>query len=829
MSKCCCRSVTNVFGPTGPQGPPGLSTQTGATGPQGPPGPTTPGPPGPQGPPGGIGPTGPQGVIGGLGPTGPQGVIGGLGPTGAQGATGVGGLVNINRTFFVDQMYGTAGGIPDSLNNPYQTLAQAFAAYVPANGPATIFVQPGTYVGAGNLAADKLTYHFESNTTVNVTGGTTLFTVAAGTTFGVTGYCNFVVPLSPNTFLMSLNNSSPVLFECDTVASSSIMAPADISVSSSSNLTLHIRRSYTANGRRILSNAGTVSSLIPNVFLSNTGGMFITMNGGATSSTIETVNSNSTVAGIIGSGQIKINYYANLLAGTQIANVSGGSVLRLDISKLEIQNVTVGSAFTVSGVGSSLQYNGNYAKFLGSAGFQALANSTLDIIIRRVEYSLDGFLGTARFLINTNSTTTCTIQDFSMTAAGVNIGYVFSIDLPVSHTSYIQKVSLNNSGMRLIGHTNSITDVSYVFDSITNVVPTTSLPLISIQAAQQGFIYLQIGLANVSIDNQSFVYIDQAFINYNISNADVTFTNNVGTVKAGLFMDSLSSANGRIGRMNCVGGVCINNQSNSGTQESTLFFGLLSTTNYPVIVKDLGTSFFNVKGTLMDIFGNTRGVSHEGGKLSIEVDNIKFETGNVFYITSLANETSIRFGKATILGDVNTTFCFNNSNDTLISIIGKHIEMGDARSMLFVAPTTRGVNWNSNIDFVEIARGPLVILNHPPVVGNGSYKFFFDTGIIDTAGFDAITLNTNETNVDIWVKGYINAGNYPLVISALVPSNRIRLINSTLIAGAAALGSIFSATPVVVLNQGMIASNKAPVAPASLLVPGNFNVNASQI
>lgn len=774
-----------------------------------------------QGPPG-VGNTGATGA------TGEPGEPGAVGDTGATGPAGTpAGPVNVNQTFFVDEVYGSAGGLPDQFDNPYQTLEQAFAAYIPASGPATIFVQPGTYTNTGNLAADGLTWHFEPNTTINVAGGTTLFNVGISTSFSVTGYGNFVIPVTANTFLLSLNNSIPVLFEADTITSSCPSATSDVTVSATSTLSLTIRRTLTCSGRSFISNSGVVAFTVPSVLLTSTGSLCTTNVGGITSSTLENVTNQSANPTIVGSGQFDINNFVDGATGYQIVNVSGGAVLRVNINNLTVANSDTGVCFSVTGAGSNFQYTGKFAQFVGIGAFEALNGSFMDVNIERVVYALDGLIGFAQFLYNNLSTTSCTIQDFAMTSADATVGIVLVVNDPVDHTSYIQKMSLNNSGMRIINHTGSTTDISYVFDSIVNVVPTVTAPLILIQSIPTRFVYLKIGLAVVSVDDNNFVYVNNANLSYDFGNIDVSIANVIAPVRACIYMDGLSTSNGKFNRMNCTNCSCINNQSTSVTEESTVTFGFLTNSLQTAFIKGGGNALFGIKGSSVQSTGAAGVLSQSSATVSIDVDYISFSTGVVFYFFQGSVECNILFGTITAAGDVSTTVLVVEGDEFILNVQGSKIQLTTCSTIFQISPMNVLGEVNVHVNNMNAGNGTIAVLQEPGNPG-GSIKFFFDTATNTGIANDSFSVSTN-TDIDIWISGYINSGNIPINIISPTATSRLRLLNSTLIARPAAPGSITSVGAVVINNQGMCCSNLAVLAPVTVLTVANYDVNVGYV
>lgn len=789
----CCKCLVIKSGPTGPQGLAGVSTQTGATGPQGPPGPSTPGPAGPPGPQGGLGPTGPQGSSSN---------------------------VQINRTFFVDQFYGTAGGVPDSLTSSYQTLNQAFAAYNPLLGPATIFVQPGIYTATGNLAADKLTYHFEPDTIINVTGGLTAFTVAAATSFSVTGYGSFVIPNSPNTFLLSLNNTTPVLFEGESITSSGISAPADIIVSATSTLNLNVRNVLTLSARYLLSNGGTVNSLLESVVLSGTGALYNGAVGANGSLIINSVVNGSSIPTFSGSGSINVTSFVGTAIGQSVCNVVAGNSMNVDIDNLSLNNVNMPAAFNVSDASSSLRFRSMMCSFVSTLfPFNAVNNSSINIDIEKVVMTVSTDVGQAQFLTNTQSSSTVSIQDFRMTATGAQVGVIFLVVAALSHSSYIQSVTLNNSGQRIIEQTGDSSLFTYKFDKIVNTNYIGTLPMISLQCILSGNTYLNIGTANVTLEDQHFISSNLSLLNYDIGNMNVTINNSTGVVKAAIYQESQCSMNGHINRLVC-SNCCINNQSASFSEESSVVFGYLASTINPTVINGAGFAIFSIRGGMIETGTGTQCILLDGGQTVIDVDYLSCQTTSAILIELNAAFVVIRFGSINMIGDFNSSAISCVSDGCTVSVIGGKITMNTASAVINLQPPATGLIWESNISSITTSQGLALFLIDPPDV-QGSYKFFVDTAVTQSV---VLLLNT-QPNTEAWFGGYFRSLNtVTLIDQGLTPSPNIRLRSCTFIS---VMGSITSSVPQVFNNQGMCSANLAVVPPASVLVPANFTVNAA--
>jgi hypothetical protein len=133
--------------------------------------------------------------------------------------------VPINRTFFVDAQFGTAGGVPQDLRQPFQTLAQALAAAAPNNGD-VIYVQPGTYSVATPLTLkDGVQWYFSEGAIVE-SSGTALFDDASGSVVcNMSGFGAFTV-MAGGDALLRTTNASSVAFFARTIESQSGLTSA---------------------------------------------------------------------------------------------------------------------------------------------------------------------------------------------------------------------------------------------------------------------------------------------------------------------------------------------------------------------------------------------------------------------------------------------------------------------------------------------------------------------------------------------------------------------------------------------------------------------------
>lgn len=754
-----------------------------------------------------------------LGPTGPAGPpgVGSTGPTGPAGGGG-GGSANVNLTFFVDEVYGTAGGIPDSFNNPYQTIDQALAAYIAsARGRGIIYVQPGDYVPTTSIAAAGLTYHFEPGSNVQVNPGITLFDVQAGFTFNIEGHGSFFV--LANSSLMNLANTLPVIFEADNISSSSNLGAADIIVGAGSTLYLKVIGDVTCTTRYFIQNLGTVNANINNIDTSGGGAIVISGVPTICNMIINSVTHAGSQSAFACDGVIEINEFIETVVGARLAETNSNN-LQLSIDRLSLNNPQISTPILITG--GRFQYKGLEANFTSVNIPFYIQFGNADIEIENVVMDLTGALLPGIFVYNDTATTTVKVQSFVMTSSNGVAGTVLSLTNPIAHSSYFQSVLLNDINHRIISHINSnSTEVVYVFDQIRNSnYSTGGVAMININNPTLGSAHLSINNAIITTDNENFIDVSNTLLTYTFGNIDVTINNSDPSAKAALLSRQNSATNGTIDRMFCTS-CCINNQSLSTADESSVYFGHLSSNTNPTIIKTAGNSFFSVKGGFIEMIGSSACFFlTTGGSVSIDVNQIVATVNNAIVIEPGISAAIIRFGYLFMSGDGASAAITCTADGCLVSVRGGYIRMNNSLAAIITQTADIGLNWQSSIDTIEVGNGHIWNLTDSPNV-QGSYKFNCLAAF--TPGRCIVT--DTQPNTDVWLSGYYaSTTNFVVEDTSLTPSTRFRIRGATLITAGA--NSVTSAVAMVFNTQCQTCSNKPMLAPALALTAVTFVVNA---
>jgi hypothetical protein len=143
----------------------------------------------------------------------------------------------INRTNFVDDQYGTAGGIPDDLANAYQTIPQGLAAALTLD---TVYVQPGTYTITSSLVLqNNINWYFTEGAIIECSANVLFDDNGTNVNCSITGYGQFRMTGTGQSILR-LSGSSNVVFEAQSVVGLSTGSLFDLSASTGTR-TLTVR------------------------------------------------------------------------------------------------------------------------------------------------------------------------------------------------------------------------------------------------------------------------------------------------------------------------------------------------------------------------------------------------------------------------------------------------------------------------------------------------------------------------------------------------------------------------------------------------------------
>lgn len=724
----------------------------------------------------------------------------------------------VDSTFFVDSKY----GVVDGSTNLYQSIEQAYKAFVLSRKPGTIHVRRGTYNVTSNIASDKLTYIFDPDTIVIVQDKITLFDVNDKESFNVTGHANFVIPRSSNSYLLSNNGSTYI--ECDSINSAALSKGGDILNGPSSKLVLKVSKDVTLSGRSlVLHSTGMLSIDINNLMLNDVSSL-ITSQGDGTNTVIninKVINSSSTPTINQSGGVMSIKRFEGTSNGGAVVYLDNSANLILSIDHLSLNKPSLYSAFSVNGTSTCLSFKSIHSEFNGTViSFNVTDGALVSMDIKKVDVCLTNTGKSAVWLSNTSASSTIDIQSMTMTAPGQEDGIVFSISSPIKHSSNISHLTLNGPNVGVMVNMMSTGDHSYKFGTIVQSIPSLSIsPMIYVMGdLGDGRVHISIDNATIQLNDQPFLHIASGRVTVNFDSINIYQTNS-----SFILLENMSKLDAYIGTLN-TNSTVIFNSSTFNDEGSSLIFGEFVSTSAsrPMVVASNSSNIFSIKGTMMNMKGKGINVLQTKGNLNLDVTSLKNDGGSsTISVTPGSVDCSIKFN--TLEMRSGCPF-YITAHDCNILIDGKKVITGGGDDpALTIKSSEGGLNVESSIDFIRVLDGHSIV-NWIDGSKPSTVKFFVNSAIAYSG--KCIVANTVSSS-ELWIGGYFkSAVSVPIELNG-EPLSTFRMMPCTLIGGCDMNASIVSSNPITINNQGVSCSNLPVVTPVTLLVDSSFIVNPS--